>query len=463
MHKTTSTLDMQEEKIQALLKQTPVSAYGAIVAAFAACLILTWYHYTPFMVGWVAGITLVSGMRLRLYSEYRSCLPSSTCHWQDLARRYQRLLIVSGFLWGLLAAFPRSDLPMELHIFPLLGPAIVAVAAISNYAVCIKQYQLFLGSLITSLFLLLAITTGIKAIPMILIFGILGLLLNVTAMRFSRILEESFLIRKASQRMQSELGQANNHLARQRELTIQEENIARHVFEQLTLSSEHAMPGVYTWNQAMGNLSGDLIQLARGPEDSIYVFLGDFTGHGLPAALGAVPASTVFRTMVGKGLGISEIAEELNRKLHSLLPTGYFCCAAILKLSPNRRHVTLWNGGLPPVLILHGYGSTIQKIGSDNLPLGVTGGNEFSGKCSEWTLAAQDRLLIYSDGLTEAENIHGEMWGRERLEDFLMQCDNSRTVLQPLKEEILEFTHLAPPSDDISFVEIEAGGDVSTQ
>ena len=73
--------------------------------------------------------------------------------------------------------------------------------------------------------------------------------------------------------------------------------------------------------------------------------------------------------MVGKGLGVPVIAEELNAKLHTLLPTGYFCCAAIMKLSADRHQLTLWNGGLPPVLVRRQVNGELVEIRANNLPL----------------------------------------------------------------------------------------------
>ena len=206
----------------------------------------------------------------------------------------------------------------------------------------------------------------------------------------------------------------------------------------------------------MGTLSGDLIQVVRGPDGSTYVFLGDFTGHGLPAALGAVPASTVFRTMAEKGLEVALIARELNCKLYTLLPTGYFCCAVIMKVNPERCGLELWNGGLPPVLIRRHDGH-FEEIPADNLPLGVVSGTEFTDHCTRHCLAAGDRVLVYSDGLIEAENHEGVMWGRKRLLALLAEAEGPGPALERLRAEILEFTNLAPVSDDISVIEIEAG------
>lgn len=453
---------MQEEKLRLLLKQTAVSSYVAIGGATISLAVLGWYHYTPWLVAWATAVALVSFLRARFHHNFTAHYPGrrSLASWD---RRHKWSGMLSGGLWGLMALFPIENLPLALKPYPLLGPAIVATAALSSYSIRADHYRVFLASLITVLLASYTVINGTEALPAFLIFGIFGVLLDTTAKRYDQTLNKTLETRHEAEIARGELEQANRHLAEQHQLIMQEEEIARHVFEQLTLDSDKNIPGIRTWNQAMGSLSGDLIQVARSPQGDIYIFLGDFTGHGLPAALGAVPASTVFRTMVNKGLDVPVIAEELNTKLHELLPTGYFCCASIMKLSADRHHLTLWNGGLPPVLIWHQADRKTLEIPSNNLPMGVVGKSDFCDSCSQWTLADGDRVITYSDGLTEAEDVDGEMWGKNRLSDFLDRFDPSRPALDQLKEEILEFTNLAPASDDISVIEIEAGEVTSQQ
>lgn len=186
------------------------------------------------------------------------------------------------------------------------------------------------------------------------------------------------------------------------------------------------------------------------------MFLGDFTGHGLPAALGALPASSVFLAMAGKGLSVDVIARELNNKLRQLLPVGYFCCAVLVELSADRRNLHVWNGGLPPVLIKRRGQPGYEKIASHSLPLGVVGNDEFEAAAQRRHLHPGDLLYAYTDGLTEAENFDGEMWGTARLETFLQRRDLPTPRLPSLIDAVLEHVNLAPPSDDISVVEIEA-------
>ena len=68
--------------------------------------------------------------------------------------------------------------------------------------------------------------------------------------------------------------------------------------------------------------SADIFLAHHCPSGDLNVLLGDFTGHGLAAALAAIPAAEIFRSMTAKGFAPQQILHEMNRKLHAQLPTG---------------------------------------------------------------------------------------------------------------------------------------------
>jgi hypothetical protein len=79
----------------------------------------------------------------------------------------------------------------------------------------------------------------------------------------------------------------------------------------------------------MALFSGDVLLAAPTLSGGLQVMLGDFTGHGLPAAIGAIPVSDIFYAMTAKGFSIGDIVAELNQKLRTILPTGLFCAACL--------------------------------------------------------------------------------------------------------------------------------------
>jgi serine phosphatase RsbU (regulator of sigma subunit) len=71
-----------------------------------------------------------------------------------------------------------------------------------------------------------------------------------------------------------------------------------------------------------------MVLAVREPSGGMYVMLGDFTGHGLPAAIGAMPTAEIFYGMAKKGFSAQDILREVNKKLKSILPPNFFTLAA---------------------------------------------------------------------------------------------------------------------------------------
>ncbi|RKZ80921.1 MAG: hypothetical protein DRQ35_01280 [Gammaproteobacteria bacterium] len=238
-------------------------------------------------------------------------------------------------------------------------------------------------------------------------------------------------------------------------LLEQEEQIARHVFENITASNNDTIPEIAFWNEPMTTFSGDMMLSAILPSGALRVILCDFTGHGLPAALGAVPVSSIHSAMAKKGLPLEILMDELNNRLNALLPTGIFCCVAGIDLDANRTHAHIWNAGLPEVLLVSKTGEIKQRFKSNHLPLGVTSYDHDEKYCEDIRFETSDCIYMYSDGLTEAENNTGEMLGQKGFEQLLSYEKSEDGRLIEIRKRVSSFVGNAPATDDISLVEIK--------
>jgi serine phosphatase RsbU (regulator of sigma subunit) len=460
---------VEQERLRLLFQQAHSASRVAVTGAVVCAAVLLYASPGTGPLLWLAGVVAFTGLRFALYRRFFRTdiqhFPLS--YW---LRRHAITAGLIGLAWGALPLVPLEGAPPYVQGLPTLVPAFVLMAAITSYGVYLSQYLVLAGSVTVSTVACSLWGRGGEAIPTAILFAVFLPVLTLTAKRYCKSLLTSL---EAQHRMQglveeanyanAELHHQNSQLARQRDQIEQEEALAKHVFRQLTLGGDHKLPGVHAWNQSMGSLSGDLTQTARGPDGQVYVLLADFTGHGLPAALGALPASSVFLAMAAKGLPVETISTELNRKLRQLLPVGYFCCAVLVELSADRRVADIWNGGLPPVLIRRHGRPGYERIESHSLPLGVVDSSAFEGEARRIPLHDGDLLYAYTDGLPEAENLDGERWGTGRLEDFLQRPDLPTPRLPALIDAVLEHVNLAPASDDISVVEIEAMPDAQEQ
>ena len=111
-----------------------------------------------------------------------------------------------------------------------------------------------------------------------------------------------------------------------------EEEIAEEVFRNAITRDNVTSSFLRVEQHPASRVSGDLYVCAYTPQGELYVLLGDFTGHGPSAALGALPATDTFRAMTNKGFPPDRILEAINHKLCNLLPTGMFMAAQFVAL-----------------------------------------------------------------------------------------------------------------------------------
>ncbi|NTU59957.1 MAG: SpoIIE family protein phosphatase, partial [Deltaproteobacteria bacterium] len=114
-------------------------------------------------------------------------------------------------------------------------------------------------------------------------------------------------------------------LAYYRDMMEREQAVAKTLFESVARNEALGTPNIRYVLSPMSMFNGDVLFSARTPAGDLHILLGDFTGHGLAASIGALPASDIFYAMAAKGFDLPAIAAEINARLVRLLPTGMFC------------------------------------------------------------------------------------------------------------------------------------------
>jgi len=252
-----------------------------------------------------------------------------------------------------------------------------------------------------------------------------------------------------------ELGYHHERLSREHE-------IAERVFANVIKPVSREIPNVKHRLSPMSMANGDMLLVAKKTPTDFHYLLGDFTGHGLSAAIGALPVSEIFYTMTRKGFHISDIVTEINRKLKQILPTGIFFCACLIEYEVKKGTVSVWNGGIPEVLVCSDDGG-VRKFSSKHLPIGVLGDEQFDRTMDRFGVADGDRIYVYSDGLIEANNSQQEMFGEERLERVLIGDVVPEQRFELLNREIDLFCGGAEQSDDLTLLEIHCAAENESQ
>lgn len=247
----------------------------------------------------------------------------------------------------------------------------------------------------------------------------------------------------------------SNRLLDYKERIEEEAATARTFIEQFTALGKISDPCVRFLLKPAEHFSGDLIAFARGPDGCLHALLADSAGHGLTAALAVIPITHPFYQMTAKGFDIVSILNELNARVRDYLPLPRFVAAALLSINPATGIAQVWNGGLPPVLVLSEDGKDIlHSFESRQLPLGVLNCAEFDTSMEYYNLADQrGQLLMCTDGATEIRDADGQMLGQNGLLQLALQA-NAASLFDGVSQSIEKLLSGTQPPDDIALISI---------
>ncbi len=250
------------------------------------------------------------------------------------------------------------------------------------------------------------------------------------------------------QKQRDTIVENNQHL-------LHEQHVAKAVFDNVAHSGCLDAPNIKYMLSPLAVFNGDVLLAARKPSGGMHVFLGDFTGHGLPAAIGAMPMAEIFYGMTAKGFALRDILREINLKLKSILPVGFFCCAAVVDLSFTKRNISIWMGGVPDCYLVSKEGKKLKSLRSHHLPLGVLSGEQFDDEMTEHSMAVGDRIFMWSDGIVEARNSDGDMFGEERLQEVFNQGLTADALFTAVQDKVVDFVGESERDDDTTIIELK--------
>ncbi len=242
-----------------------------------------------------------------------------------------------------------------------------------------------------------------------------------------------------------QIAEHNRHMLR-------EQQVARNVFDNVAHMGCLGARNIRHLLSPLSVFNGDVLLACQRPSGGMHVLLGDFTGHGLPAAIGAMPLAEIFYGMTVKGFALQDILREINQKLKKILPVGFFCCACMAELNFDQKSVEIWIGGLPDCVLIQS--GRVIRIPSNHLPLGVLKPEQFQANTWRFEMSDGDRLYMWSDGILEAANPRGEMFGDERLMSLISGNAASDTLFDTILDNVFEFVGTHDQQDDLTLVEV---------
>ncbi|MEH0689290.1 fused response regulator/phosphatase [Vibrio cholerae] len=252
-------------------------------------------------------------------------------------------------------------------------------------------------------------------------------------------------------KMHNEVMQQRDELSQFHEQVRYDYSIAESIFANLAQEMSRQVSNVYGIHYLSTPstiFNGDLIVLAKRPHGGVYVMIADATGHGLPAAISALPATRAFFTMAAKGLPLGEIVTEINEVLVRFLPMGMMLAASVFEVRANGFEVSWWGGGLPDGYIVDPGGEIVSRLVSSHMPLGVLEPHEFEADIMHYKLEPDQQIVCYTDGVIEAASPNNEQFGAKRLEACFT---GQRAVIPTLYEAVQAFSN-QEVRDDLSIL-----------
>ncbi|WP_336346929.1 fused response regulator/phosphatase [Pseudomonas monsensis] len=253
-------------------------------------------------------------------------------------------------------------------------------------------------------------------------------------------------------RLQATVLQQRDLIARHHDYLLNEQRVAKAVFDKVAHSGCLSAPNIRYLQSPYALFNGDLLLAAYTPAGDMHVLLGDFTGHGLPAAVGAMPLAEVFYGMTAKGYGLAETLREMNAKLKRILPVDMFCCATLLCLSFQRRSVEVWNGGMPDGYLHRIATGEREPLAARHLPLGVLSPQAFDDRTEVHSMAVGDRVFLLSDGVIDTSDANDQLFGVERLQRVFAASREPDRLFDDIEQALRDFRGEA--RDDVSMVEV---------
>lgn len=218
---------------------------------------------------------------------------------------------------------------------------------------------------------------------------------------------------------------------------------------------EHEGLDLYASMIPAREVGGDLYDFLL-ENDILYFCVGDVSGKGVPASLFMAQATRLFHALAKQHQMPAAIATRMNEELTEKNDSGMFVTMFIGEMDLSTGHLYYCNAGHnPPVIGGDALKGSFLEMEA-NAPIGLWPEMEFIGE--EIASIKGRPLLIYTDGLNEAENDRQEQFGDDRMLDILRHTkfENARQVVELLNAEVEHHRHGAEANDDLTIMCIRA-------
>lgn len=225
-----------------------------------------------------------------------------------------------------------------------------------------------------------------------------------------------------------------------------------------------AVPGleVVHWHEAADHVAGDYFDLLRCPDGDWLICIADVTGHGVAAAMGAAILKTLLWSAVDSGADLDRILHTVNQRFSDVTLEEDFASLLLIRWSHASGTLQYASAGHETAYLLT-EGESPGLLESTGTLVGISHDQVWDIKSVD--VEPGSRLVLYTDGITEARSPAGELFGRARLERLIRR--QAPSTIRSLTDEVAVAirSHLngLPATDDLTLVTLEFSGHAEDQ
>jgi DNA-binding GntR family transcriptional regulator len=210
-----------------------------------------------------------------------------------------------------------------------------------------------------------------------------------------------------------------------------------------------------TFYQPARGIGGDYYDFLALPGGRWGIAIGDVSGKGIGAALLMASLQASLRAQaLHPHLDLTALIGDVNRLVYQSSPNHLFASVFYAEYEPSTRVLNYVNAGHNPPLIVRAQNPSPQlfHLKAEAIPVGIFPDAKF--ETTRFDLMIDDILVAYTDGITEAANPSGELWGLERLERLLLSCGkmSSAEIVERILSEVSDFANGEAQRDDVTLV-----------
>ena len=239
------------------------------------------------------------------------------------------------------------------------------------------------------------------------------------------------------------------------------DEIANKVFEQAVFTKNVKINSINTWFRAPKKFNNDLFLVSQTPSNGINILFGHFNVKGLASAVGALPASEVFRSMSKKGFAPHNIVQRINSKLYDLLPNGISLSMVFINIDENVNQALICNYNMPEVQFIDESQNNIflqKKSTSD--AIGETPRHSRDVELERVSINKNTHIILGSSNIFLCKNNKNELYSKENYINAINDGMKNGNILSTLKHDILQFSDSHSHENNLSLIEIPCSKDL---